>query len=147
VPISMSTSEYSDVEKTVVGILNGRIRAIGISNPAGFRPDVTYQIPKLELRNEVWEYALHALLTLAALIVIKLEHLTPGVTLELDAVSKNKRADVSIVILPENAPEKEDGTSSERWADFALAVPETQLHSPPIVAKLDALISKALEPR
>jgi tetratricopeptide (TPR) repeat protein len=147
VPISMSTSDYSDVENTVVGILNGRIRAIGISNPAGFRPDVTYQIPKLELRNEVWEYALHALLTLAALIVIKLEHLTPGVTLELDAVSKRKRADVAIVILPEDAHENEGNMGLERLAEFALAVPETQLQSPPIAARLEALISKALEPR
>ena len=147
VPISVSTSDYSDVESLVVRILNGRIRAIGISNPAGFRPDVTYQIPKLELRNEVWEYALNALLTLASLIVIRLEHITPGVALELNAITKNKRADVAIVLLPEDFQDKEGDVISEQLAHFALAASETQLQSPPIAARLDALISKALEPR
>jgi len=147
VPISTSTSEYSNVENTVVGILNGRIHAIGISNPASFRPDVKYQIPKLELRNEVWEYALRVLLSLAALIVIKLEHMTPGVALELKAVSESKRAEMAIVLLPEGAHEKDGEIDAQQLADFALAIPETRLQSPPIASRIDALISKALAPR
>jgi hypothetical protein len=84
---------------------------------------------------------------LASLIVIRLEHMTPGVTVELDAVRRNKRADVAIVLLPEDSHEKEIDIIPGQLADFAIAVSETQLHSPPIAAKLDALITKAPEPR
>jgi tetratricopeptide (TPR) repeat protein len=144
VPISMTSGDYSDVESLVAGVFGDRIRAIGIQNPASFRPDVTQLIPKLELRNEVWEYALHVLLRHAAMIVVRLEHLTPGVGVELKAIADRKREDVAVVILP--GGEKAD-VPSERFAGFALAVQDTELESPEIKALLQELISKALKPQ
>jgi len=64
-------------------------------------------IPKMEMRNEIWEIALNGLIQHAGLILIKLDKLTEGVLKEMDAVVKHGREDSTVVVLGD--PQKQKG--------------------------------------
>jgi hypothetical protein len=56
-------------------------------------------IPKLELRNEIWEIAVKILIRSAAVILLKLDQLTQGVLTEVQAILDEGRQASTVVIV------------------------------------------------
>ncbi len=165
VPVRSINMQYTKVEETVAEILDDRLSAVGIWNPQAIEaPDIQRRIPKLEIRDAYWEYVLRALLKLASLIVMHMDTLTPGVETELNAIRKEGKDGVSIIILPDPTGEDEHALGDyvaavynqeyqasvvkrpavdiNRLAGFAVVVEENDLDSPETQSLIDKLIAK-----
>ena len=88
------------VEKGILAAVGPQLPIISIINPS---PVATGErtIPKLELRNEIWEIAVQILIRSAALIHMKLDQLTPGVMTEVQAIlNEGRQASTVLVVSP-----------------------------------------------
>lgn len=79
---------------------------ISIINPS---PVIMAQgtIPKLELRNEIWEIAVKILIRSATLILIKLDLLTPGVMTEVQTILSEGRQASTVLIVSHSLKDHE----------------------------------------
>lgn len=60
------------------------------------------EIPKLEVRNEIWEAAVKIVIRIAGLIIVKLDGVTEGVLKELQTIV-NEHREFSTVVIVSNA--------------------------------------------
>jgi len=97
--IATMTNRESRLENQIAAPLTRFAPAIAIGNPSEILP-VASNLPRLQLPNEDWQGTLHSLLEWASLIVMDLEDLTPGVRVELDAITGNHREEDTIIVLP-----------------------------------------------
>jgi tetratricopeptide (TPR) repeat protein len=165
VPVLSVNFQYGEIENVVCNMLSDRIPAIGIWNPKALEaPDIKRRIPKLEVENSLWQGALHALLAMAAMVIIRLDSLTAGVETELNAITAAGKEGVTVVIVPD--PEQADGHAladavaafynqehsaklverptleMDRLSSFAIVASETELQSEAVRGKLAALIAR-----
>lgn len=88
------------VEQGILAAVGPQLPVISIINPS---PVATGErtIPKLELRNEIWEIAVRILIRSAALILMKLDQLTPGVMTEVQTIlNEGRQASTVLVVSP-----------------------------------------------
>lgn len=97
--ISMSLGNFARVERKIAAALSSRLPVVGIANPAVIRPDYRHAIPKLELPNDQWREYLKGLVRDAAFVVMQLEKLSAGVSIELSAILEQHKQDKTVVIL------------------------------------------------
>lgn len=165
-PIHTVKMGYAEeVEDRLADLMKDKIRAIGIWNPSAIEVrSEKSQIPKLELQNGVWQYVLHLLVRHAAFIMIRLESLTPGVTIELNAISTAGRENVAVAVLPapdapddhaledaitsflnqkQFSPPSRSALSTDQFAGFALVLSEPELQNPEMVQKVQEVIVRA----
>jgi tetratricopeptide (TPR) repeat protein len=86
------------VEQGILAAVGSQLPIISIINPS----PVTMSertIPKLELRNEIWEIAVKTLIRSAAVILLKLDQLTQGVLTEVQAILDEGRQASTVVIV------------------------------------------------
>jgi len=86
------------VEQSILAAVGPQLPVISVINPSpvaiGERT-----IPKLELRNEIWEIAVKILIRSAALILMKLDQLTPGVMTEVQTILNEGRQAATVLVV------------------------------------------------
>jgi tetratricopeptide (TPR) repeat protein len=98
--VSMSLDNSGPIERKLAAALTSRMPVIGIANPSIIRPDYRHAIPKLELPNDTWRESLAGLVRDAALIVMHLSKLSPGVSVELGALMDHRKNNQTVILIP-----------------------------------------------
>ena len=93
------------VESALGAALRDRVPVVAIANPRLSRPDYQHAFPKLELPNHMWRAVLQELVAGAALIVMQVTELTPGVMTELQTILHHGRQAVTILLVSEDEPD------------------------------------------
>ena len=86
------------VEQGILAAVGSQLPIISIINPSPITMSHR-TIPKLELRNEIWEIAVKILIRSAAVIMLKLDQLTQGVVTEMQAILDEGRQASTVVIV------------------------------------------------
>jgi tetratricopeptide (TPR) repeat protein len=140
--VSLQLTSQSAIEKKLVATLGAKLPLIGVGNNAPLRPDFQQLLPRLLLPNEHWQQVVEELIGAAAIVVVDVIRLTPGVLWELETIERLGKENDTVVILspprpeenaakmveelygvnrPEYPPAKRDSPSLARFARFIQA--------------------------
>ena len=104
--VNLQLASQSAIEKKLVATLGAKLPLVGVGNNAPLRPDFQQMLPRLLLPNEHWQQVVEELIGAAAIVVVDVIRLTPGVLWELETIERLGKQNDTVVILSPPRPEE-----------------------------------------
>jgi hypothetical protein len=105
--VNLQLTSQSAIEKKLVATLGAKLPLVGVGNNAPLRPDFQQQLPRLLLPNQHWQQVVEELIRAAAIIVVDVIRLTPGVLWELETIERLGKQNDTVVTLSPPRPEED----------------------------------------
>ena len=77
------------------------VTSLAVGNPAPVRPDYAYALPRLLLPNEHWQSVVEELIRAAAIVMVEIDRMAPGVLAELAIIERVGREQDTLIVISE----------------------------------------------